>query len=105
MQVLREIVFPFPNLAKIFVDGFAIHLEKESMKVEDHYSFTLYFDDIEVHSISELVDYVVRLVNSSFQKLIHEWNEDYIAERFSSFAEFHSNIVNYNIRKFLSFIG
>jgi hypothetical protein len=101
--------FPLPNILKITLEIVKEILLGESKKFDEKktlkFSVTLRSiindKEIEINSFSDIASYFIKILE---HYLLNLWQSGVI-ERLGKSEEFHCNIVNYNIRKFLTFFS
>jgi len=87
-KTLRDIANDFDNIQKI--------------KCEVTYCSVINNEMITARSYSDVADYFINIFNHFFNEI---WVNPEIIERLGTNEDFHCNIVNYNVRSFLTFLA
>lgn len=109
-RVSNVINFPLPNIQQICLDIIKEKLIKtaesfdkdEALKCEVTYYSIIDQEKKTAKTFSDVANYFVRIFEHYLNDL---WDNDEIKQRLCSNEVFHCRIVNYNVRKFLSFLS
>lgn len=106
----QVINFPLPNIKMI-----SLSIIKDTMlKIADEYDKTesmtcevtfysiISNEKVVVKTFSDVANYFIKIFDRFFNNI---WNGDEIIERLGNNEDFHCNLVNYNVRAFLSFLA
>lgn len=110
MPIGNAINFPLPNIKLISLTLIKNTMRKianeydenESLKCEVTFYSIIENRIITVTKYSDVADYFIKIFEHFFDDI---WNNEEIIKRLGSNEEFHCDIVNYNIRAFLSFLS
>lgn len=109
MPIGNAINFPLPNIKLISLTiikntmrKIANEYDDKSLKCEVTFYSIIENKIITVKKYSEVAEYFIKILEHFFDDI---WNNEEIIKRLGSNEEFHCDIVNYNIRAFLSFLS
>ena len=110
MNVGKIIDFPLPNILAISLEIIKNEItkvaeemdNKEALKCEVTFYDIIKNDYTTATTFSDVAEYF----NKMFEHFLYtQWTDDALIKRLGNSQDFHCNIVNYNIRTFLSFLS
>lgn len=101
--------FPLPNIQAIclkILEEVIVNIandfdKKGSLKCEVTYYSVIDNQEIVAKTYSDIATYFIKILNYYLKNI---WNRPDVQKRLGTSQEFHCNLVNYNVRTFLSFL-